>query len=168
MGGDYGKKLFKLLFELMNFVNPNAPDNTFPLLVANVKDTTENLVAILVFYHNQIAALQKHTWRDKNIRLFLFGDYDFMCKSYGHQGAAAVHPCLWCLISRDGMQNRTLGEMRTIENMIRNCNEFQTEGECDLKKAKHYNNIIRQPLLPIPLDHIAPPYLHFTLGIAKK
>ena len=35
-------------------------------------------------------------------------------------------------------------------------------------KAKHFNNVVREPLLSIPLDHVAPPYRHILLGIVKK
>ena len=35
-------------------------------------------------------------------------------------------------------------------------------------KAKHFNNVVREPLLSIPLVHVAPPYLHILLGIVKK
>ena len=34
-------------------------------------------------------------WCEKNIRVFLFGDYEFLCSMYGISGACGRHPCLW-------------------------------------------------------------------------
>ena len=38
---------------------------------------------------------------EKNIRVFLFGDYEFLCSMYGISGACGRHPCLWCHIPSD-------------------------------------------------------------------
>jgi len=37
--------------------------------------------------------------KKKTIRIFLGGDYQFLCENYGHPGAASTHFCLFCPIT---------------------------------------------------------------------
>ena len=168
VGGDYGKKSFKFALELLNCENPNSPKNTYPLLVANVKDTSMNLVVTMEKISPQITDLQSLVWNGKKVRLFLFGDYEFLAKVYGHQGATSRYACLWCLSTRADMDRREKGPKRTLDSIKKDFKRFVKQGKGKLLKSKHYNNIVRKPLLTIPLDHVCPPYLHMLLGIVKK
>ena len=43
---------------------------------------------------------------------------------------------------------------RTLESMMAKLKEFQEKAGGDLKKAKFYENVIHEPLLSIPIDHV--------------
>lgn len=68
------------------------------------------------------------------------------------------HNCLWCLITsnqlkiplaqRGRMAERNLGLLHDDHQ------RFLSEVGGDLSKAKHYNNVIGEPILEIPLDNV--------------
>ena len=68
------------------------------------KDSNENLRKIFDHVKDQIIALDAMTRNDKNLRGFLFGDYDFLLKLYKISGAQSFHPCLWCDASKEQTQ----------------------------------------------------------------
>ena len=88
------------MLQVANVRNPNSKHNTCLLTVAECKDTPDNLRRILSPYKDQIETLKIMQWDGKRVRLFLFGDYDFLLKPYGLSGAQSVHPCLYCLASK--------------------------------------------------------------------
>ena len=51
----------------------------------------------------EIEALQSLSWNGKAIKVFLKGDYDFMCKVFGLSGPQGTFPCLWCQMPRKAM-----------------------------------------------------------------
>ena len=95
IGRDHGGDSLKLLLEVANVDNPNSKDNTFLIRMVECKDSNENLRKILEHVKDQLNALDAMTWNDKNLRVFLFGDYDFFfLKLCGISGAKSFHPCL--------------------------------------------------------------------------
>ena len=100
VGGDHGGGSFKLTLQIANVSNPNSKHNTCLLLIVNCKDVPENLRRILGLYNEQFTTLQTTTWRQKKIRLFFYGDYDFLVKTYGISGAQTTLPCTYLLQSR--------------------------------------------------------------------
>ena len=68
----------------------------------------------------QLVDVTNLVWEGKKVKLFLFGDYDFLCKIYGISGANGNYPCLWCLTKKSEIQykrgpqpERTLSSLST-------------------------------------------------------
>ena len=136
------------------------------------KDSHSNLKKVLKPYKKQIKDLQNTQWQGKQIRVFLFGDYDFLLKIYGLSGAQAVHPCLWCTASKQQTQRSATQQLdlpkRSLDSIRKDRQRFRLHGRNDIKKAKAYSNAIHDPLFDVPLTQVAPPYLHILLGISKR
>ena len=108
----------------------------------------------------------------KKLVVFLFGDYDFQSKLYGLSGAAGVHPCLHCTMTKTDMQqapHRIFDcEKRTLETLFLDNKKFVKLAGEKKAHAKSYNNVIHTPVLNIEINKCVPPYLHILLGIVKK
>ena len=170
MGGDHGGGSFKQTLQIANLNNPNSKHNTCLVLICACKDSPSNLRRLLHSYKEQLERLKTMTWKGKKIIVFLYGDYDFLCKLYGISGAQGAHPCIFCTASKSQTQNPPeLNEgnvtQRSLEQIKKDNRKFR---QAKKKVAKHHNNAIRRPILDIELDHVAPPYLHILLGITKK
>ena len=85
---------------------------------------------ILSAYTEQIKKLKETKWMDKNIRLFLCGDYAFLSSMAGISGAKGTYCCLCCNIKSCNMkvsrQIRGRVEERTCDSIIAN-NKFLKE-----------------------------------------
>ena len=173
LGGDAGGGTTKLMIEIANVKKSSSKRNTCVFTIAECKDTSENLRRLLSPYQGQIEELRSMTWRGKNVRLFVFGDYDFLTKLFGLSGAQGVHPCLYCTINKDDMKkapDNIEGDIadRTLKNIQKSYHGFSKKGKKKKSKAKLHFNVIRKPVLDIELDHVCPPYLHILLGVVKK
>ena len=172
VGGDHGGGSFKLMLQIANTSAPNSKNNTFLLLIVNAKDSYTNMKHVLDPYRRQFQNLERVTWKGKRIRLFLFGDYDFLLKVYGISGAQSAHPCLWCKRSKRQIQHSPAHQpavaKRSLVNLKRDHRNFKIRGGGDKKKAKAYNNVVHRPIFDIELSQVAPPYLHVLLGVVKK
>jgi len=168
VGGDHGDDSFKLCFQIVNVAHPNSLENTVPFLVFVAKDSASNLATLLKPYHQELLALAsgKVTWKGKRVRLFLFGDYEFLTKSYGLSGSSGVRPCLFCLASKSEFQNAsdTNCTCRSLQQLASDYADFAAAGSI-ISHAKRYNNVIRPSMLPIELTDICIPTLHLDLGI---
>ena len=78
LGGDHGGKSFKLCLQVCNLERPNVKQNTIVIACMPARDLHENLAKLTAIYTDQIQELQKEHWKQKRIRLFLFGDYAFL------------------------------------------------------------------------------------------
>ncbi|XP_032225986.2 uncharacterized protein LOC5501787 [Nematostella vectensis] len=138
--------------------------------IAYYKDTRNNLCVVSSDYKEQLNLLEK--WQDKNVVLFAFGDYEYICRMLGISGASGRYPCVWCLIHNQDMrkppEERDPIQPRTPEHMEEQLQNFLNEGNGDLKKAKDYFNVIHEPLLDIPSDRICVPGLHISIGLFLK
>ena len=76
IGRDHRGDSFKLVLEVAEVDDPNSKDNIFLIRMVECKDINENLRKILDPMKDQIHALGAMTWNDKNLTVFLFGDYD--------------------------------------------------------------------------------------------
>ena len=167
IGGDHGGDSFKFCFQIANVAHPNSLSNTIPFLVFVAKDTPSNLATVLEPYQQQLQDLSsgKVKWQDKTLVMTLFGDYEFMTKSYGLSGSSGVRPCLFCLSTKTEFQTSTVhGPLRSLQLLRADHEKFVAAGSA-LSSAKHYNNVIRSPILPIELEEICIPVLHLDLGI---
>ena len=96
IGGDHGGGSFKMSFQIGNVYSPNKPQNTVIFSIMEAKDYKSNLHLCLERFKAHISKFNKIRWQQKTFRIFLFGDYEFLCKMYGISGASGKHPCLWC------------------------------------------------------------------------
>ena len=55
-----------------------------------------------------------------------------------------------------------------MQSIIDDHDRFCQETNKDRSKVKSYNNALHNPLLPIELDDICPPYLHILLGVVWR
>ena len=102
--GDHGRGSFKFMLQVGNVKLPNSKLNTFMMAIINAKDSHKNLERILLPYKQQLDNLSKMTWKGNQIKVFLFGDYDFLLKVFGISGAQSIYPCLWCTASKGQLQ----------------------------------------------------------------
>ena len=103
IGGDHGGDSFKLSLQVINLQEPNAKENTIVFAIARAKDYYHNLAKILQRFNAQIQKIPNMKWQDKAVKVFLFGDYDFLRKVVGISGHRGTYPCIWCLITRESM-----------------------------------------------------------------
>ena len=113
------------------------------------------------------------------MRVFMFGDYEFLCNAYGLSGASGKphcqhvhvcvcvenysynigrHCCLWCDITYEQMQTsrdlRGASPEWSLDILSRDYQHFVTTGRGNIKVAKLYNNVIRERLFDVPLDQV--------------
>ena len=133
IGGDHGGNSFKMSYQIANVNNPNRDSNTVVFSIFDGKDNLPNLRMCLDRFQAHITKLMNVTWKGKVFRIFMFGDYAFLCSMYGLSGASAVHPSLWCLCSKDEMQVakclRPPSEKRTLQNLSEHYSQFCSKGK---------------------------------------
>ena len=137
--------------------------------MAKVPDTTHNIQVIINDMKEQIDELASRKWKDKKIKLFVFGDYWFLCKLYGLSGPSGSYPCLWCHFNKHEMQNDDIeaSKPRNLLSLRDDFLNFEREGS-DRKKAKNHHNVVYSPLLNIEVNCVSPPYLHILSGLVLK
>ena len=96
IGGDHGQGSLKICLEIGNLEKPNAREHTHLVSMIKAKDTHEVLQNVTLSLNHDIEILKKSVWNGHQMRVFLFGDYLFLCSIYGISGANGTYPCLWC------------------------------------------------------------------------
>uniref|UniRef100_A0A1X7UAJ2 Uncharacterized protein n=1 Tax=Amphimedon queenslandica TaxID=400682 RepID=A0A1X7UAJ2_AMPQE len=93
-----------------------------------------------------------------SIRIFMFGDYEFLCNLYGLSGASGRHCCLWYIITSDKLKvDKTTRDSentivpRSLASLSQKHQEFVTAGS-NLKRAKFFENVIGKAFFNIPLS----------------
>ena len=169
IGGDHGKNSLKFTLQIANLEKPNARHNTVVIAIASVRDTHDNMVRFLEGgLASDLKALQSHSWRNKSLKVFLNGDYEFLCKMYGLSGPQGTYPCLWCLMPRRDMHEPSgQCQQRSLESLLADNSAFVADSSGKKEVAK-FHNALHTPLLNIDLDSVAPPYLHILLGVVLK
>ena len=87
IGGDHGGGSFKMSYQICNVARPNRKENSVIFSLFEAKDSRSNLRICLERFKRQVQMLQAVKWNDKQIKVFLFGDYEFLCAMYGLTGA---------------------------------------------------------------------------------
>ena len=140
VGGDHGGGSMKVMLQVGNVNKPNSKHHTYLICMANAKDTHHNLRTILTPLQKEFDNLKQMQWRNKQVRLFMFGDYDFLLKTLGLSSAASKHPCCYCKASNDEYQTKPAARpepvIRSYANLMRNYRAFVVKGGRDKKKAK--------------------------------
>ena len=138
------------------------------LQIAKAKDYYNNLVQILIRLQSQLWKLQQLRWQKKFLRLFLFGDYDFLCKVMAISGHQGTYPCIWCLIKKSDMvikrETRGSTEHRKLGQLMADHCAFINIGGSKKMKAAAYHNVLNQSLMDM-VKQICSPYLHILLGM---
>lgn len=103
IGGDKGGGSFKMSFQLGNVQNPNSPTNTCVFAVFEYRESPHysghvqgtgrlhnkgNVEARFTNHKIKIKKLCKSLNRGKRVRMFVYGDYDFLCNLFGLSGAS--------------------------------------------------------------------------------
>ena len=88
IGGDHGDKSFKMSYQISNVRNPNRKDNSVVFSIFEAKDNRANLRTCLERFRKQINMLQRVKFDGRSIKVFMFGDYEFLCAMYGISGAS--------------------------------------------------------------------------------
>lgn len=122
-------------------------------------------------FKSQVDELQIAMWQQQKICVFVFGDYEFLCHVYGITGANGRHCCLFCTTTKQNMQlslaERGMSSLRTLESLQNDLEQFKSLGS-DIKLAKQCNNVIDDRMLNVPIDQVALPALHISLGTYLK
>ncbi|GFR65653.1 immune-associated nucleotide-binding protein 5 [Elysia marginata] len=169
VGGDHWQGSLKFSLAIVNTKYPDSKDNNVLIGMANIKDSRENMEIFFESVKKQLDEVTKLVWDGKTVKLFLFGDYDFLCKMYSISGANGSYPCLWCLTKKSDIQYiQGQKPERTLSRLANDYQRFMNHGKGDKRVASCFNNSIHSPLLDIPLDRVSPPYLHCLLGITKR
>lgn len=79
---------------------------------------------------------------------------------------------MWCTISHSDMllptnQRTKLCENRSLQTMNSCLEKFRSQGSKPLK-AKDFYNVVREPLMGVPLVQLCIPGLHISLGLFLK
>ena len=129
IGGDHGGGSFKMSFQIGNVEHPDKPDNTVIFSIMEAKDLRSNLMLCLERFKLHIDKIHKLEWENHIFRVFLFGDYEFLCCMYGLSGASDAHPSLWCRITammlNIPLSIRGSSEEHSIESLSENLNIFR-------------------------------------------
>ena len=68
-------------------------------------DSYRNMESVFGNYYEQLTAIiQKETLtvrgKEYPTRVFIFGDTEYLCKTFGHMWPSSSYPCLWCTVLR--------------------------------------------------------------------
>lgn len=159
LGGDKGGSSFKMNFQVVNVPHPNSIQNTCVFAAFEGQDSKTNLHITIERYQGPVSLLQNNNWRQKSLRIFLSGDYEFLCKLYGLSGASGRHCCLYCTITSEQLKvkpgsRKGSVQSRTLDLLRADHARFMRDGGGDINKAKLYNNVICPFLLDIPLNQV--------------
>ena len=162
-------------------------------------DSYLNMAEIFSNFKTQVEELMKtKTIRINGVlyplRVFYFGDTEFLCKVFGHMGPASSYPCLWCHVQLKQLRNpdgKPHCPMRQDENgkwvpneawpQKRSCKSMQQDLANLLSEeedergngrvsGRDYHSISKPPIFPLPedIEHIIPPALHIILGLVVR
>ena len=110
---------------------------------------------------SDLKALQSHSWRNKTLKLFLTGDYEFLCKMYSLSGLQGTYACLWCLMPRRALYEPSgQCQQRLLKSLLVDNSAFVAD-LLGKKEVAKFHNALHTPLLNIDLDSVSPPYLQF-------
>ena len=133
IGGDHGDISFKMSYQIANVANPNRKDNTVVFSIFEGKDSKANLRTCLERFKPQINMLHKVKWRNRSIKVFMFGDYEFLGTMYGLSGSNGKQSIkkkslnlLFARLSTDLIKNKEyLQNIVMINTFLKTCNEFR-------------------------------------------
>lgn len=99
------------------------------------------------------------------LEYFFCADWKFLALCVGIDAANATFACIWCKCPK--CDRHDLSKMLSLTNPDEGARSIKEIQNC-AKKGKKSNekyNCSRQPILPIPLDHVVSNILHLFLRI---
>ena len=192
--GDKGGSSTKLTAQFVNQINGNSADATNILAMYNGTDCYDNMSEVFSIYYEQLAELMtirtiNVNGRQKGLRIFLVGDYEYLTKYLGHMGPNSSYPCLWCNVSltelrkptngnphcprvkdRQWAENANWARKRTTEQFVQDVADMKSDDGTRSITGHMYHSISKQPLFPLcdGIDHVVPPALHILLGLVVR
>jgi hypothetical protein len=169
---DKGDTTTKLGYQIVNTDNPNSADNTPLLHTFEGHDSYANLSECFLRYAKIFELVDGSVVLDKELRLFISGDCEFISRVYGISNASSKHPCFYCTASSVEMnvpnENRSPNvEPRTLPQ-IRLQNLAYIADGANPSRQKLFQNVVHLPIFDIPVERIVPPWLHVTLGMVLR
>ncbi|XP_071950201.1 uncharacterized protein [Antedon mediterranea] len=118
---------------------------------------------------HQVVALNGEKWRNYTLRVFCFGDYEYLTKLYGLNGPNARYCCLFCEKPKAEMQLKAPpAKQRSLASIRANYRMFMEDGGIESRSKDVSMSVVNNPLVSIEVDHVSVPSLHLSLGIFKK
>ena len=126
----------------------------------------------------RLSKFRNSVGQEFTIQVFLSGDYEFLCHMYGLSGASGGlllnsctyhlrlisdfllgrHCCLWYTIKGESLklprEVRGRSTPRTLSSIKSDYERFCANGS-DIKKAKHFNNVIDVTFFDVELDQVS-------------
>ncbi|XP_070549223.1 uncharacterized protein [Ptychodera flava] len=171
VGGDKGGGSMKSVFQICNVAHPNSIDNTVIWNIYAAPDSRHNLEVAYKPNLDQVNSLEYFKWKDKKIVPYLSGDYEYLTVSYGLSGASGRYFCLWCTATKEEAKlepaTRPDIQLRSLEQIKSDHRAYIAAGS-DRRNALKFHNCINHPLFDVPLNRVAIPGLHLSLGIYKR
>jgi hypothetical protein len=195
LGCDKGGDSTKLVFAVSNLPHCNNTANTHIVAMYEGTDSPQHLWDLFGCFREEFISMDSVSiaGTETKVRKFMFGDYHWLCDSFGHQGASSCFPCLWCLVPlehlrlKDGtphcpkVRSSQSGyvdnpqcqyQLRTLEQMdadhTANANDIRNRGNV-YRNGKFHHSIVRDSLFPVAdSSHIVPLPLHIALGCGLK
>ena len=170
---------------MAQFVNQKdgcSADASNIVAMFNAVNTYDNLREVFGIYHSQLAELMEIksilvNGVDKRLRIFIYGDYEFLCKYLGHMGPSSSYPCLWCNITLQELKKKSEGvphcpkvkgsvwqdnanwaKPRTCEQYVQDYSDKAAADNDRTITGHMFHSISKNPLIPLPesVDHIVP------------
>ena len=180
----------------MNQKESNSAAATNILSMFEATDSYSNMEVVFADLTEQLARLQRKATIEINgvsrpLRIFYFGDTEFLCKTFGHMGPSSSYPCLWChmtqrqmrakdgkphcpmKVGQDGkwVPDENWPKMHTLRTYQQDLADLLAEEDRSRVISGHdYHSMAKKPLLPLPFDilQIVPPSLHILLGLVVR
>ncbi|KAL5489128.1 hypothetical protein EMCRGX_G018184 [Ephydatia muelleri] len=157
-GGVKGGGTFKFCLKLLNVEAPNSSEKTSVISMFEGPDSVTNMHICLDQYVEQLAEINQMTWREKKIRLFLCGDYEFLCHCHGLSGR---HCCLHCLTTSNELQLQPFVEsldLRTIDSILHDNSYKQYCSDVKMKQdVMEKLHIVKESIQTLEEILISPP-----------
>ncbi|XP_033099759.1 uncharacterized protein LOC117103329 [Anneissia japonica] len=98
----------------------------------------------------------ERTNKSHTLRLFFFGDYEFLSRVYGLIGSNGKYSCIYCLITQQGIKDGTGNcSKRTLDSYNDDFEEFVRNGSDPAKGKFVFHSVVRKPMLNIELDKVS-------------
>ena len=163
--GDSGGGSFKLSLQHLNSTRPNSTQCGLIVGYLEGKENEENLKTAFPHLQSEIDGLQDQSIEftingekvEKVIRIFLGGDYEFLCLVLGHGGACCTNFCVFC--------PSTLGD-KTDDPLSMDADKTWDKKERTMEELTISTQ--KPPILSFRLDRVVVLPLHIVLGLTKE
>lgn len=182
LGGDKGGNSTKINYQIINSLSM-GPSSVQLLCMFEATDSESNLWKTLAPVRDNINSLQGSEvpgLHNTTLRVFLYGDYEYQCKTLGLQGASSTFPCYKCLVTLSELRKTDSTphnpenedchyDSRTLTSYKHDYLSNVSDGLDLNKNGKNHHSIVGDMIfVPNDLDHVCPALLHILLGLTLK